>query len=433
MSEKRPPTSTLGTILFGLSILAVAIGGFGGWAAFAELSSAVVSSGTVKVLSNRKTVQTLQGGIVEEILVRNGDRVRKGDVIVRMDKTRAAAQVGILRGNFDAARAVLARLIAERDGEEFIQFPEDMVARRDDPTVFDILNGQKKLARARREGLDGETNILIEQIGQLHEEIAGLESQAAAKRDQIDLIHDELKGLQELFDKGHAPRTRLLALQREASSLKGEEGEFKAATARTKGRISELRLQIVQLRKSFGQEVLAELRDREQEVRDLQERIGASEFDLAQMNLKATEDGIIVGMGTHTVGGVLQPGETLMEIVPGDDKLIVEVEILPQDIDAVQIGQVSDIQFTAFSQRTTPKMMGHVVYVSADRITEQETGKAYFTARVEIAEEERGKLEGLTLLPGMPADVMIQTGSRTPLDYLTKPITDSMRKAWREE
>ena len=417
----------------GLVVIAITFGGFGTWAAVAELASAVIAPGTVKVSSSRKKVQHLEGGVVKELAVRNGDLVRRGQVVVRLDETRAEASYAIMKGNWDAVRATVARLRAERDGADQIAFPQDLLDRTTDPGVAEILSGQRGLFTARRQSLTGQANMIDQRIGQLEEEIRGLNAQASAKDEQIVLIEDELQGLNELLAKGFTSRTRILALEREAAQLDGERGEHLAGAARAKRLISEARLEALQVKKTFQEQVATELREREVEMFDLAERVSAAAYTVERLEIVAPETGVVVGLATHTVGGVIQPGETLMEIVPAEDMLIVEAELRPVDIDEVAVGLKADIMFTAFTARDTPRVEGEVTYVSADSMVDQQTGLPFYLARVVVPDAEVARLGDRELAPGMPADVMIKTGSRTPLDYLLSPLTDSVSRAWREQ
>ncbi|MCG8695248.1 MAG: HlyD family type I secretion periplasmic adaptor subunit [Minwuiales bacterium] len=427
------PRNSKPAILIGMIVVLLGMGGFGTWAAVADLESAVIASGTVKVFSNRKKVQPLEGGVVSELMVRNGDTVNVGDVLVTLDKTRNEASYAIVRGNFDATSAAVVRLRAERDGLDEIAFPADLTARADDPAVAEILQGQQALFHARRESLDGQIVMVRERVGQLREEIRGLQAQVDAQAIQIDLIERELIGLRQLLEKGYTSKTRVLALEREAARLQGERGQQIAAIARARRLIGEADLEVIQLKNDFTEKIAAELREHENELYDLAERRNAARYNLDQMKIKATASGTVVGLDVHTVGGVVQPGAVLMEIVPADESLVVEARVRPMDVDDVKVGLAADVQFTAFPQRTTPKLIGDLVYVSADSMQDQKTGESYFLAHIAVSEREARRLGDRELQPGMPADVFINTGERTPFDYLTQPIKDGMSKAWREQ
>lgn len=426
------PTNPRGAIIGGLIVLLVTFGGFGTWAAVAQLSSAVVTKGTVKVLSNRKKIQHLEGGIVKSILVKNGDMVEEGDVLLRLDKTQAEARADIINGRYYTVRAAIARLQAERDDADEVTFSDDMERLREDAAVAETFDGQIKLFEARRKTLDGELDLLRERVGQLEEEIHGLEAEVKSRSRQINLVKDELKGLRELHKKGYAPRTRILALEREAARLRGERGAQKAQIARARRLIGETKLKIIQTKQSYQERVITELRELQSQIMDLQERKHAADVWLTRTDIRATSHGVIVGMNVHAAGQVVQPGETILEIVPSDDVLIVEAPVRPLDRDDVLIGLPADVAFTGFSRRTTPKLKGEVVYVSADSLVDEQTGASYYVVRIAVSDEEVKRLGKRKLQPGMPADVFIKTGARTPFNYLIKPLTDSLSHAWRE-
>ncbi len=430
---KAAPTRVLPIVIAGITVVTLTFAGFFGWAATAELSSAVIASGKVTVDSNRKAIQHMEGGIVKQILVRNGDAVERDALLVRLDETRAQASLVILKAKLDEAQANEARLMAERDEAETIVFPAELLARQDEPQLGDSLRGQQSLFAARRDTLQGEIRIYEERIGQVGEQIRGLRAQQEAKERQIALIGEELDGLRKLLEKGFAEKNKVLALEREAARLGGERGEHIAEIAAAKTSISQAELEILQLRKDSREKVELELRDLRTEVFDLRERVAASQFVLDNLEIRAPEDGVVVGLQVYAPGQVVQPGATILELVPVDDDLIVEARVLPFDVDSLALGLEADVMFTAFSQRTTPKLIGSVAYFSADRFEDERSGEAYYLARISIPEEEVARLgEERVLRPGMPADVMIKTGERTALDYLVQPLQDSITKAWRE-
>lgn len=435
-TAKRPETAPTGTrsiVLSGLAVVAVTFAGFFGWAAFAKLSSAVIASGIVTVDSNRKAIQHMEGGIVERIVVRNGDAVQEGALLVRLDETRARASLAILQGKLDEALANEARLLAERQDAKTVVFPPALLARQDEPQVGDSLRGQESLFAARRATLKGEIDIYQERIAQVGDQIRGLRAQQESKTRQIALIEEELKGLRQLLKKGFAEKNKVLALEREAARLGGERGEHIAEVAAAKTTITQAELETLQLRKDFREDVELELRQVRAEIFDLRERAAASQFLLDHLEIRAPEDGIVVGLEVHAPGQVVRPGATILELVPVNDELIVEARVQPFDVDSLALGLEADVIFTAFSQRTTPKLLGSVAYFSADRFEDERSGEAYYLARISIPEAEVARLgEGQILRPGMPADVMIKTGERTALDYLIQPLQDGVSRAWRE-
>lgn len=428
----QAPVSTRRSVLAGLAVICFTFGGFFGWAAYAELASAVIASGTVMVDSNRKAIQHMEGGIVKEILVRNGDAVAAGALLLRLDETRARASLAIVQSKLDQALAAEARLLAEREGAESIVVPAAFKGREADPQLQEILHDQESQFQARRETLQGETGIYEQRIAQIDEQITGFRAQQQSKSRQIELIEEELAGLKTLLAKGFAEKPKVLALEREAARLGGERGELIAEMAAAKTSIGEAKLQILQLEKDFREKVEQELREVRAEILDLRERVAAASFVLDHLEVRAPEDGVIVGLQVHAHGQVVRPGQTILEMVPVDDQLVVEAKVRPVDIDNLAVGLEADILFTAFPQRTTPRLLGSVVYVSADRFEDERSGEAYYLARVSVSEAEAARLGERKLHPGMPADVMIKTGARTALDYLVQPLRDSIMRAWRE-
>jgi len=426
------PTSTRRVVLTGVAVIALTFGGFFGWAATAELSSAVIASGTVMVDSNRKAIQHLEGGIVSEVLVRNGDAVRQGDLLLRLDKTQARASLAIVQIKLDQAVAAEARLLAERDGAEAIVVPDALADRIGRPHIREILHDQESLFAARRATLRGETDIYTQRIDQIGEQIAGYRAQQDSKARQMALINEELAAKKSLLEKGYAEKPKVLALEREAARLGGEKGELVAEIGAAKTKISEAKLQILQLEKDFREKVEQELRETRAQILDLRERVTAAAFVLEHLEVRAPEDAIVVGLQVYAAGQVVRPGQPVLELVPVHDQLIVEAKIRPVDIDNLFAGQEADVVFTAFPQRTTPRLLGSVVYVSADRFEDERSGEAFYLARVAVSDDEAARLGERRLQPGMPADVMIKTGARTALDYLVQPLRDSILKAWRE-
>ncbi len=417
----------------GILIVVAMFGGLGTWAATAELSSAAIAPGVIAVNSNWRTVQHLEGGIVDEILVRDGDHVERGDVVLRLDATQSEASLQIIDSQLNLARATEARLLAERDGHDAIAFPGDLLDMGDsDPDVGTILAGQELLFQARRDNLTGEAAILRQRIEQLRDEIGGLEVQQSASNEQIVLIEDELQGLRALYEEGYVTRSRILSLERESERLRGERGEDLAAIARAETAIGESELQIIQLEKSFQEEVVAELRDIQAEVFDLEQRRVAAADQFERIDIRAPEDGTVLGMNAHTVGGVIKPSEPIMNIVPDGDVLIVKARVQPADIENTSIGLKAEVRFSGLSQRETPVLHGEVIGLSADRLTDSQTGEAYYEARVEIGQSELERLGDVELMPGMPAEVMILTGEQTALAYMLDPLLVGLGRSFRE-
>jgi HlyD family secretion protein/epimerase transport system membrane fusion protein len=421
-----------GAVIGGFAVIGVAVAGFGGWAATAPLATAVIAPAVVSVDGHRKQVQHLEGGIVRDLLVEDGALVTKDQVLVRLDDTRAKATLGISKSALDAARVLEARLVAERSLTE-LRFPEALMARAGEANVAEMMRAQSALFAARRASIEGQRAILRQRIIRFEQEILGLEAQLSARETQSALIEEELGGQRELLKTGLTQRSRVLALEREAARIKGERGERISDVARSRNAIGGTELDLLQLDRTFHEKVTGDLRDAQAQIADLRERVGAAEQVLAYIDIRAPASGTAVGLSAHTVGGVIKPGETILEIVPEDSRLMVEAQLNPADIDNVAIGQESEIRLTGLRQRATPVLVGKVAYVSADRLTDPRSGAPYFVTRIDLPPGERARLGGVLVQPGMPAEVMIRQRERTVLDYLLQPVTDAMARAWRED
>jgi membrane fusion protein, type I secretion system len=417
----------------GLRILVVATILGGGWFALMPLAGAVVVPGNLVVQSNVKAIQHPSGGVVADIKVQNGMRVSAGDLLVRLDPTQAQASLQVISKQLDENRARIARLTAERDGLARIENPPALTARASDETVKSLLVSEASLFNARYTARQSQKDLLESRIAQLTEEISGFEAQSASKTKQLELITGELEGVQELYDKRLVPLARLTALQREAARIDGERGQLTSSIAETKSKIGEAKLQIVKLDQDFRTDVVKELGDVQGKENELVERGVAARDLLDRIEIRAPTSGVIHQLAAHTIGGVVRAGDTIMEIVPDTDDLQIEARLQPNDIDQVRTGQQAYVRFTAFNQRTTPQLTGSVAYVSADISHDQQTNASFFTVRVVLSEDERRRLAGQQLVPGMPAEVFMQTGSRTMMSYIFKPIVDQMRRAFVEQ
>ncbi|TXN74659.1 HlyD family type I secretion periplasmic adaptor subunit [Methylobacterium sp. WL8] len=417
-----------------LALGTVLVVGVGGWAALTEIAGAVIAPGQLVVESDVKKVQHPTGGVVGELLVREGDRVKAGDVLIRLDATQVRANLDIVLKALDELSARCAREEAERDDAKTIAFPVDLLTHPTaDPSVVRLIDGETRLFTARRASRAGQKAQLAERIAQLREEIGGLTQQAAAKERETALILTELKGVRELYGKNLVPLTRVTALERETARLQGERGQLVAQTASARGKITETELQILQIDGDMRTEVgkdLAEIRGKASELRE--KRI-AAEDQLKRIDLRSPQDGTVHQMTVHTVGGLVTPSEPAMLIVPWADQLAVEVRIQPQDIDSVRQGQSAVLRLPAFNSRTTPEIAGTVSRVSADVSTDPKTGQSYYTARILVPEAERARLGAVRLIPGMPVEAFLQIGERSVLSYLVKPLTDQIAKSWREK
>ena len=421
-------------IVIGCIIIALFFGALGGWAALAPLESAAIAPGEVAIDTKRKTIQHLEGGIIGEILVRDGDIVVAGQVLIRLEEIQSRAELGLLQGRHITASAVETRLIAERDGRKDIAFPEWLLDRLVEPEVIKTVSGQDNIFNSRRESLNHQTLILRQRIAQFEEEITGLEGQIAAENVQLKLIAEESEDVRRLVELGLARRPRLLSLEREAAALEGQRSQNLAGIARTRQSISEARLRISELQTAMINEVVQQLSKTQVELFDLADRIRASEYKLARMEIRAPIEGTIVNLQVHTLGGVIAPGAPLLDIVPSDDSLVIEARVDPGDIDVVRTGLEAHVRISAFSQRNMTPIPGVVTYVSADRLNDERTGVGYYVARIMLEEKDIFEaLQGAKLQPGMQAEVMIATGTRTALDVIISPISDSFNRAFRED
>jgi HlyD family secretion protein len=407
--------------------------GVGGWAATTAISGAVVASGSVVVDSNVKKVQHPTGGIVGELLVRDGDRVHAGDIVVRLDETVTRANLAIVTKGLNELTARKARLESERDGLDTITFPAQLVADAADPDRAAAMDSERKLFNLRKTARSGQKAQLRERIAQLGEEITGLTAQQNSKVKEIALIERELAGVRELWKQNLVPLTRLTALEREAARLDGERGQLIAAAAQAKGKIAETELQILQIDQDIASDVAKELREVDGKIGEFVERKVTAEDQLKRTDIRAPQDGTVFQLAVHTVGGVITAGDPIMLIVPDADNLSVEVKVNPQDIDQLQLDQKAVLRFSAFNARSTPEIEGTVTRISADTSTDQRTGQNYYTIRIAMAADQVERLGDVKLLPGMPVEAFVQTGDRTMFSYLIKPLHDQFVRAFREK
>lgn len=432
--EAAPENIARGAILFGVMMLVLIFGVFGLWAVLAPLDSAAIAPGKVTLDSNKKTIDHLEGGIVSEIDVREGEVVEEGDPLIVLDDTAVRARRDLYMGQYIAARASEARLIAERDNLDEVTFPPELMeTAAEDEKIAANMDAQRRLFQSRRESLEGRTEVLQQQIKQSDEEINGLREQIKSSEQQLRLLNDEIKDVKHLLKSGNAPKTRLLALQRRSAEIEGEKGERQAMIARAEQRINEAKIEMYNLKTQFLNEVVEELKNTQVKLSDLEEQLRAAEDVMRRIVIRAPIGGEVTGLTVFTVGGAIAPREPIMSIVPSDDKLIVQARVKPQDIDVVRPGLLARVRLLAYKVRNVPPVEGEVVTVSADRFEDERSGEPYFTARIEIGEDQLSKLEDVELSPGMPVEVLIVTGSRSLFSYLVSPIKDSFNRAFREE
>ncbi len=414
-----------------LSVL-VMVGVVGGWSVLTELNGAVIAPATIMVESYSKKVQHKEGGIVGDIRVKDGDRVEIGQALVVLDNTETKSELAIIDGLLDEALAKRARLEAQRDRSPAITFPAEIVARASEPALAAILAGQTRLFDARLQAVVGKKEQLNQQIGQLTEQIGGLDSQRSAKEKQLSLINAELTDLKDLQSKGLVPISRVLAMDRETARLDGERGELVASKASAEARIAEVKLQILQIDEEDLSQTLTDLREIEGKVAELKERRLAIASRLERMVIKSPITGDVYQLAVHTIGGVISPGEPLMLIVPEADELILQAQVMPQDIDQVQPGQIAHIRFPAFNSRLTPEVAAEVTQISADTSRTDVNSPPFYSVRLTISAKELAKLGTNKLKPGMPAEAFIQTQAQSPMTYFLKPLIDQFAHALRE-
>jgi HlyD family secretion protein len=424
--------------LLGCTALVLAVGGFGGWASTTEIAGAVIATGSVVVESNVKKVQHLNGGIIGEILVKEGSVVEADQVLMRLDDTLTRSTLGVVQSQLDLYVAREARLLAEREGLANISLLQGATAEAKRGTAEAAIAGERKLFQSRREGLEGQRAQLRERVAQTTEEIRGLVAQQQSKEGEIGYVGEELSSVSDLYAKNLVSLARLKQLQRDQARLQGERGQLIADVARSRAKIAETQLQILQLDQDFRTDVLKDLRETQAKIAELQERANAASDELRRTELRAPQAGVVYQLQVHTIGGVIGKGETIMQIAPRAEPLIIEAKVTPQDIDQVEIGAPVRIRIDAGNRRTTPDLNGRVTVLSPDVAHEQSappTGvpsQPYYLARVNISEADLKSIGDLQLVPGMPVEVYIRTQDRTPLDYLLKPLREQIARTFRE-
>ena len=402
------------------------------WAMTAEIAGALIAPGTIVVELNSKKVQHPTGGVVGELRVKDGDRVKTGDLLVRLDDTVTRANLAIVTKTLTELTARKARLSTERDGSDHITFPEELMQQASVPDAAQVMAAEVRLFELRRAARAGQKSQFNERINQAKDEIVGFGAQKTAKDKEIAFIEHELTGVRELYGKNLVPITRLSQLEREATRLGGERGQLIAATAQAKGKIAELQLQIIQVDQDLSSEVAKEMREIDAKIGEFVERRVSAVDLLKRTDLRAPQDGTVFQSTVHTIGGVIPAGEAIMLVVPDSDRLTVEAKVNPQDIDKVQLGQNATLRFSAFNFRTTPEIFGTVSQISADITTDQRTSQSYYTIRIALPADEVARLGNVKLVPGMPVEAFVNTGDRTVMSYLMKPLSDQINRAFRE-
>lgn len=405
--------------------------GVGGWGVMAELSSAIIAPGTVVLDRNVRKVQHREGGIVADILVREGQAVKAGQRLILLDESQTRAELGIVRGQLIEMTGRKSRLMAERDGLDAIEFPSDFTDMGGEAEA--VRRGEVRLFVEAQKTRESQREQLRSRIEQMGNEVKGMSKQRDAKEKELSIISKELAHVADLQRRQLTPVSRVYAMERESTRLDGDHGNFVSQIARVTGQVSELNLQILAIDQNARTEAQREMRNVEARLGELSERQTAIADRLTRMELKAPQSGIVQDMTVHTVGGVITPAEPVMVIVPDNEILAIEVRIAPNDIDQITLGQKARLRFTAFNQRTTPELPGHVIHVAGSATFDGKSGQSYFMARIAVDASEKGKLAALKLVPGMPVEAYVSTGDRTAFAYLTKPLVDQFARAFKEE
>ncbi len=416
-------------ILIGLLAVVGLFGGFGAWAYTAQIDGAVIADAKFAVKSKRKVISHLEGGVVSQILVGEGDNVKAGQVLVKLDPTIDRTNLTVVDAELDQLIARRERLLAELNGEEELVFVKGGSAGDIPIGLLEARQGQKALFNARLQSRLGALSIGKKRIAKLNEEITGIEEQITSNQTQINLIGKELKGLRKLEKRKLVPRSRLLALEREAERLRGQSAALQVNIARAANSIGEVELESVQAKRQFDEQVNEEMRAIEPRIGQLTEQRVAASRKLDQVEIRAPTDGFVVSLNANTIGGVIRPGSDIMEIVPASDGLILEARVSTADVEKVRAGNDARVQLTAFDQTRTPEALGEVLSVSADRLEDERTGEQYYLARLSLKSNQVAEIERLELVPGMPATVFIQTGARTAMSYLLQPLNDRLKRS----
>ena len=425
--------SARGPLIMGFFTLLVLVGGFGVWSVTTTITGAIVASGQLEVEQMRQVVQHPDGGVVASILVADGDTVVAGQPLIKLDGTQSQTELVIVEGQLFELQARRGRLEAERDDADVVTFPAELVKMAvDRKDATDLMDGQRRLFEARIDTLARQSEQLAKRASQTESQIDGINAQSEALTTQLRLIREERTSVQALFDKGLAQQSRLLSLEREEARLLGQAGELTASRASAEGRITEIQLEILRLAAARREEANTQLRDIGFRELELVERRAALVEKIARLVITAPVAGIVLGLTVTTPRSVLRPAEPVLYLVPQDRPLVIMARVPPVHIDQVRPGQAAKLHFSSFNSRTTPELNGTVAVVSADSLTDERTGLTYYRAEILPDKGEIAKLQGLTLVPGMPVEAFIRTDERTPLAYLIKPFTDYFTRAFRE-
>lgn len=426
-------TEIASSIKFTFIIIAVGIGFFILWGGFAPLDSAAIAPGFVALSGNHKTIQHLEGGVIDRILVKEGDLVKEGHPLIILNETAAKARLQMIISQLRFEKAIEKRLLAEQSNSISIDYA-DPILEQNLPEVQKIIKTQNALFKTRVQSIKGKLDILSQKIIQYKEQIKGLEVMHQALEAQSLIIQEQVASMQTLFDKAYAPKTDLLELKKRSLEIEGQLGEIKGNIASVYESVAETQLQMLDLENDHQKEINDQLQKTQSQVADLQEQYQAAEDVLMRTVIKAPQSGVITGLQYHTISGVIPPGAKIMNIIPQNDELIIEAHVMPKDIESIKIGLKAKVQLSAYKNRLVPRVNGEVIYFSADRIENEKNGQIYYIARIRIPQEILNKINyDVKLYPGMPADVFLVKGERTFLQYLLSPITDSFHRAFKEK
>jgi HlyD family type I secretion membrane fusion protein len=430
----RPPSDSIKRVaLAGWLIIAIFFGGIGTWAVTAPLNGAVVGNAVVKVEGNRKSVQHLDGGIVKELRIKEGDKVDVGDILIVLDETQARAEYEVLSQQYVVLRATEVRLLTELDHGSTLAMPEDLKARSDDVYLKSVWNGQVSQFESRRAAIEGQRSVIREKINQLMSQIVGAEAQVKSFTDQITSVRAEAKDIAPLVERGLIARPRILQLERTAFGLEGQIADANANIAKARQAIAEQEQQIAQLDNDRMTDVTKDLRDTQAKMLEVIPKAMNAKAVLGRMEIRAPYAGRVVALAVFSVGGVIQRGEKILDIVPDQDLLTIEAQIAVEDISDIRPNMRAEVHLTAYKQRIVPIIHGDVIQVSADRLTDPKTNNPYYVAFVRVDEDELAAMPNIKLYPGMPATVMIPTIQRTAFDYIVGPLVMSFNHAFRQK
>jgi HlyD family secretion protein len=432
VGPRRRQTTWRHHAVAGYALIFFTFGVMGAWAAVARLDRAVVSPGTITIENSRKLVQHFEGGMIREVMVKEGQSVREGEPVLRLDPVQSRASVDLFRGQLDAGLVQEARLLAERDGAKALELPAEIKDRTDDPAIARQIKDQTNQFKERQATIQGQVDILESRAQQLETEAKGLAVEKSSSEEQAAFINQELVGLRTLREKNLIPLTRLLAMERERTRLEGVIGRSTAEIAKAQNSVGETKLQIAQIKQKVQEDIAGQLLETRQKNSELREKLSVARDVLKRLDIVAPRSGVVQNLKVYTVGQVIRSGEPLMEIVPNDDKLVVHVQFSPNDLETVHAGMPAEIKFPTFHSRRIPAILGNIESVSRDRLVDETTHQPYFLGIVQISKLAIPEMMQGRLVAGMPAEVVVSTGERTALNYMVAPFFEAMGRSFNE-